>query len=201
MLHFWENLISSFFQLSFSSRHTYKCLFDSADLKAFQTQHFCDWIHDCSIYNSPPRPANTLPSSKYSSFPLPTHLGVYLNTSFSLCLGHHVLLGLPPEYLKSIYLHGHSPGLTYCTVISCHLPSPSHHLLQPKMLQQSLAPFIPFLTLQPKEVFKMYHVSTMIPFSTETIQELSLLLGIKSNILNKEMHELLLAKLSTFISI
>lgn len=69
------------------------------------------------------------------------------------------------------------------------------------MLQQSLAPFIPFLTLQPEEVLKMYHASTMIPFSTETVQELSLSLGIKSNILNKEMDELLLAKLSTFISI
>ena len=45
------------------------------------------------------------------------------------------------------------------------------------MLQQSLASFISVTTLQPKQVFKMYNVYMMIPFSIENDLRAYLLLG------------------------
>ena len=124
---------SEYLFLSLSTRHIYEYLLDSADLNAFHTSISITEFIICSIQLF--RPANTLSSSTCPFFPLLTHLGVYLNTSFSLCLGHHVLSDFPPEKLNYMYLHSYSPGLTCWSAISLHLPSPGHHLFSPKMLQ------------------------------------------------------------------
>lgn len=115
--------------LSLSTGHTYRSAPDSAALKEFKLSVSMTEFLICSTPLPPcPRQAHTLSFPRCSFFPLSAHLGVHLNTSFSLHLGHYVLLDLPPENLKSIYLHSHCPGLIHCTFNSYHFLSPSYHV-------------------------------------------------------------------------
>ena len=66
----------------------------STSLSCLYTQHIHDFIHDLLLKNPHPGHPTPCPSPYPPSF---LYVLIWVSASFSLCLGHHVLLDMPPE--------------------------------------------------------------------------------------------------------